>query len=152
MNYGDGMYAGQFVGAMYAAAFFESDPVKIIETALRAIPPDSQYAEMVRDLVAWYRADPDDWEADVGEVPGEIPPQPRLPESLQRRHRLQDQRRLRADGSALRQARPGPDHPHRLPLRHGLRLQSVQLGRRAVHDHGLPKLPDRFNTGLDETA
>ncbi|MBM4094513.1 MAG: ADP-ribosylglycohydrolase family protein, partial [Planctomycetes bacterium] len=63
MNYGDGMYAGQFVGAMYAAAFFESDPVKIVETALRAIPPDSQYAEMVRDLVAWYRADPDHWEA-----------------------------------------------------------------------------------------
>ena len=90
MNYGDGMYAGQFVGAMYAAAFFESDPVKIIETALRAIPPDSQHAEMVRDLVAWYRADPNDWEADVGKVPGEISPQSCLPESLQRRHRLQD--------------------------------------------------------------
>ncbi len=28
-----------------------------------AIPRDSQYAEMVRDLVAWYRADPDHWEA-----------------------------------------------------------------------------------------
>ena len=63
MNYGDGMYAGQFVGAMYAAAFFESDPVKIVETALQSIPRDSQYAEMVRDLVAWYRADPDHWEA-----------------------------------------------------------------------------------------
>ena len=63
MNYSDGMYAGQFVGAMYAAAFFEDDPVTIVETALRAIPQDSQYAEMVRDLVAWYRADPDNWEA-----------------------------------------------------------------------------------------
>ncbi|MHB8864490.1 MAG: ADP-ribosylglycohydrolase family protein [Pirellulaceae bacterium] len=63
MNYGDGMYAGQFVGAMYAAAFFESDPVKIIEKALQAIPHDSQYAEMVRDLVAWYRTDPEHWEA-----------------------------------------------------------------------------------------
>ncbi|HOX57626.1 MAG TPA: ADP-ribosylglycohydrolase family protein [Candidatus Paceibacterota bacterium] len=62
MNYGDGMYAGQFVGALYAAAFFESDPVKIVETALQAIPAESQYAEMVRDLVAWYRADPNDWE------------------------------------------------------------------------------------------
>ncbi len=62
MNYGDGMYAGQFIGAMYAAAFFESDPVTIAETALRAIPADCQYAEMVRDLVAWYRADPNDWE------------------------------------------------------------------------------------------
>lgn len=63
MNYGDGMYAGQFVGAMYAAAFFEDDPVKIAETALQAIPSESQYAEMVRDLLAWYRADPDHWEA-----------------------------------------------------------------------------------------
>ncbi len=63
MNYGDGMYAGQFVGAMYAAAFFESDPVKIIEQALLAIPAQSQYAEMVRDMLAWFRADPDRWEA-----------------------------------------------------------------------------------------
>ena len=39
MNYGDGMYAGQFIGAMYAAAFFENDPVRIAETALVAIPP-----------------------------------------------------------------------------------------------------------------
>ncbi|MCX6889958.1 MAG: ADP-ribosylglycohydrolase family protein [Verrucomicrobia bacterium] len=62
MNYGDGLYAGQFVGAMYAAAFFESDPEKIVETALQAIPGESQYAEMVRDLVAWHRADPKDWE------------------------------------------------------------------------------------------
>ncbi len=63
MNYGDGMYAGQFIGAMYAAAFFEDDPVRIVETALDAIPPDCQYAEMVRDMVAWYRADPDHWGA-----------------------------------------------------------------------------------------
>ncbi len=63
MNYGDGLYAGQFVGAMYAAAFFESDPVRIVESALAAIPAGSQYAEMVRDVLAWYRADPGDWEA-----------------------------------------------------------------------------------------
>jgi hypothetical protein len=62
MNYGDGVYAGQFMGALYAAAFFESDPVKLVETALPAIPAGSQYAEMVRDLLAWYRANPDDWQ------------------------------------------------------------------------------------------
>ena len=32
MNYGDGMYAGQFVGGMYTEAFFENDLVKIIST------------------------------------------------------------------------------------------------------------------------
>jgi hypothetical protein len=62
MNYGDGMYAGQFIGALYAEAFFESDPVKLTEAALKAVPAGSQYAEMVRDMVAWYRADPNDWE------------------------------------------------------------------------------------------
>lgn len=63
MNYGDGLYAGQFIGALYAEAFFERARVKLVETALRAIPAGSQYAEMVRDLVAWYRADPHNWEA-----------------------------------------------------------------------------------------
>jgi hypothetical protein len=63
MNYGDGLYAGQFVGAMYAAAYFYSDPVVIVEEALKAIPAQSQYAEMVRDMLAWYRNDPDDWQA-----------------------------------------------------------------------------------------
>lgn len=62
MNYGDGMYAGQFIGAMYAAAFFETDRIRLIETALQAIPAQSQYAEMVRDMVSWYKADPTDWE------------------------------------------------------------------------------------------
>jgi hypothetical protein len=62
MNYGDGKYAGQFIGAMYAEAFFENDPVKIAQAALQAIPAESQYAEMVRDLIAWFKADPDNWE------------------------------------------------------------------------------------------
>ncbi len=62
MNYGDGLYAGQFMGALYAEAFFENDPVALAEAGLRAIPAKSQYAEMVRDLIAWYRAAPDDWE------------------------------------------------------------------------------------------
>ncbi|MBN2449744.1 MAG: ADP-ribosylglycohydrolase family protein [Lentisphaeria bacterium] len=55
MNYGDGVYAGQFVGALYAEAFFETDLRRIIERALHAIPADSQYAEMVRDMLGWSR-------------------------------------------------------------------------------------------------
>jgi hypothetical protein len=47
---------------MYATAFFESDPFQIAESALAAIPAESQYAEMVRDLISWCRANPDDWE------------------------------------------------------------------------------------------
>jgi len=62
MNYGDGVYGGQFIGGMYAEAFFEKDPVKIIEAGLKCIPKDCQYAEMVRDMLAWHRRNPDDWQ------------------------------------------------------------------------------------------
>ncbi|MEI6175888.1 MAG: ADP-ribosylglycohydrolase family protein [Verrucomicrobiota bacterium] len=61
MNYGDGMYAGQLMGAMYAEAFFEKDIVKIIEAGLKAIPAESQHAEMVRDLLKWSKECPT-WE------------------------------------------------------------------------------------------
>jgi hypothetical protein len=61
MNYGDGMYAGQFMGAMYAEAFFETNIVKVVEAGLRAIPAGCQYAEMVRDLLKW-SAEVPDWE------------------------------------------------------------------------------------------
>jgi hypothetical protein len=63
MNYGDGLYGGQFVGAMYAEAFFEDDPVEIVKTGLKAIPEGSQYAETVRDVLQWHRENPDDWQA-----------------------------------------------------------------------------------------
>ncbi len=62
MNYGDGLYGGQFVGAMYAEAFFESDPVKIVEAGLKCVPQGSQFAECIRDVLAWYRQDPEDWQ------------------------------------------------------------------------------------------
>jgi hypothetical protein len=62
MNYGDGLYGGQFVGGMYAAAFFEDDPVAIVEAGLKCIPAESQYAESVRDVLQWYREEPNDWE------------------------------------------------------------------------------------------
>jgi len=62
MNYGDGLYGGQFVGGMYAEAFFEDDMEKIVEVGLKCIPKDSQYAECIRDVMAWYRQNPDDWE------------------------------------------------------------------------------------------
>ena len=62
MNYGDGRYAGQFVGGMYAEAYFESDMVKIIRAGLACVPAESQYAEMVRDVLKWYGENPADWE------------------------------------------------------------------------------------------
>ena len=62
MNYGDGVYAGQFMGAMYAEAFFEKDVMKLIEVGMRAIPAESLYAGMVRDMLQWHKENPTNWE------------------------------------------------------------------------------------------
>jgi len=62
MNYGDGLYGGQFVAAMYTEAFFENDPLKIVLSGLKAIPPQSQYAQAIRDTIAWYEQYPHDWQ------------------------------------------------------------------------------------------
>lgn len=62
MNYGDGVYGGQFVGGMIAEAFFETDMHKIVEAGLACIPSESQYAECIRDVLACYANDPKDWQ------------------------------------------------------------------------------------------
>lgn len=61
MNYGDGLYGGMFVGGMYAAAFFENDPRKVVEAGLACIPEGSPYAAIIRDVLAWSAAEPADW-------------------------------------------------------------------------------------------
>jgi hypothetical protein len=61
MNYGDGLYGGMLFGAMYAAAYFETDPRRVVEQGLLAIPAESGYARLVRDVLAWHAADPVDW-------------------------------------------------------------------------------------------
>lgn len=62
MNYGDGLYGGQFVGGMYAAAFFTDDIEAIVEAGLACIPSRSQYAECIRDVLRWYREEPVEWQ------------------------------------------------------------------------------------------
>jgi len=62
MNYGDGLYGGQFVGGMYAEAFFEDDPLAIVEAGLKCIPAGSQYAECIRDVIKWHKENPADWQ------------------------------------------------------------------------------------------
>lgn len=61
MNYGDGIYGGVFMGALYAEAFFTDDLNQLLDAGLAAIPAESQYAEMVRDLRAWHAENPNDW-------------------------------------------------------------------------------------------
>jgi hypothetical protein len=48
-------------GAMYAAAFFESDVAKLVDIATAALPPGSRFAATVEDMKALFRQYPDDW-------------------------------------------------------------------------------------------
>ncbi len=61
MNYGDGIYGGMFVSCMYASAFFETDPRKVVEAGLACIPAQSPYGRVIADVLAWSRQSPEDW-------------------------------------------------------------------------------------------
>ena len=61
MNYGDGLYGGNFVAGMYAEAFFEDDIEKIILAGLECIPEGSQYHEAITDVISQYHKNPGDW-------------------------------------------------------------------------------------------
>jgi len=61
MNFGDGLYGGMLFGAMYAAAFFETDPHRVVEQGLLSIPAGCGYAKLIRDVLAWHAQDPADW-------------------------------------------------------------------------------------------
>jgi len=60
--FGDGVHGEMFMAALIAEAFFESDPVKLIEAGLAVIPADSDYTECMRDVIAWHAQWPNDWE------------------------------------------------------------------------------------------
>lgn len=62
MNYGDGMYGGQFVGGMYSAAYFSKDIPQVIEAGLACIPSESLYSQVIRDVIKWHGEHPDNFE------------------------------------------------------------------------------------------
>jgi len=61
MNYGDGVYGGTFVSAMYSTAFFENDPRKIVEAGADALHSESRYARVIRDVLDVHKREPNDW-------------------------------------------------------------------------------------------
>src|SRR5690606_41895603 len=60
---GYGMLGGLFVGAMWSAAIAKRNSLALIETGLAHIPPESEYARVVRSVLDFYHAHPDDWHA-----------------------------------------------------------------------------------------
>lgn len=61
MNYGDGVYGGVFVAAMYTHAFVEKDIATVVEKALKSLPAESGYYRCISDVIRWWRQYPDDW-------------------------------------------------------------------------------------------
>ncbi|TAL64976.1 MAG: ADP-ribosylglycohydrolase family protein [Bacteroidetes bacterium] len=63
MNYGDGIYGGIFVAALYSQAFFSSDIPAIIENALKSIPAESDYYKIIKDVIKLHKHYPTGWKA-----------------------------------------------------------------------------------------
>lgn len=61
MNYGDGVYGGMFISAMYTQAFFSKDVREVVENGLKAIPAQSLYAQLIRDVIHWHDENANDW-------------------------------------------------------------------------------------------
>ncbi len=61
MNYGDGVYGGVFVAALYSEAFVNSNIDQIVEKALKSIPAGSDYAKIVNDVILLHQHYPSDW-------------------------------------------------------------------------------------------
>lgn len=68
MNYGDGVYGGMFVSALYAAAYFENDIKQVLYTAMKSIPTESQYHAILRDVIDGYKRNPIDWKKTWHEI------------------------------------------------------------------------------------
>lgn len=63
MNYGDGVYGGAFVAALYTEAYLENDICKIITKALQSLPAESDYYKIIQDVLSFYKENPNDWKA-----------------------------------------------------------------------------------------
>ena len=61
MNYGDGVYGGMFVAALYSEAYLQNDIPSIINKALQSIPAESDYYKNIQDVILLHKQYPNDW-------------------------------------------------------------------------------------------
>ncbi|MEX0986105.1 MAG: ADP-ribosylglycohydrolase family protein [Bacteroidales bacterium] len=53
MNYGDGVYGGVYVSAMYSLAFVTDDIDFIVSEGLKMLPEESEFYQCMTDVIAW---------------------------------------------------------------------------------------------------
>lgn len=58
---GNGIYGGIFVAVCISCAFVEKDMRRIMEKGLSYIPTDCEYAKVVRAVMAYHEAHPENW-------------------------------------------------------------------------------------------
>jgi len=58
---GEGLNGARFIAGCIAAAFVENDIRAVVESGLRLLPPDSNYAEVARAVIEFHDAHPGDW-------------------------------------------------------------------------------------------
>lgn len=68
MCYGDAVYSGMWISAMYTQAFFEDDVEKVVAEGLKAVPAESRLGRCIADVIAWHRQYPQDWKKTWAEV------------------------------------------------------------------------------------
>ncbi|MDP3915861.1 MAG: ADP-ribosylglycohydrolase family protein [Bacteroidota bacterium] len=68
MNYGDGVYGGIFVAALYCEAFFESDIPTLVNKAIQSLPEKSAYYNIIQDVIDYHKLYPNDWRAAWNEL------------------------------------------------------------------------------------
>lgn len=61
--YGDGIFGGMYIGAMYSEALINDNLEEIIQAGLDAVPKESWLYETISDTIKWYKETPDDFEA-----------------------------------------------------------------------------------------
>ncbi len=63
MNYGDGYYGGLFVASLYSEALVQDNISTVLANALEMIPSQSQFHQIIADVIAEHAKQDTDWRA-----------------------------------------------------------------------------------------
>ncbi len=128
MNYGDGVYGGMFVAALYTHAFFETDIARIVDQALLSIPEKASMPN-ASAMSCSFTPIPGRLARGLAADRGEMGPRRHLRGARALQYRRQDERRVYCHGTPLRRRGFRENNGDFPPLRAGFGLQSLQCRR-----------------------